>query len=141
MQYSTILAILATATSSLAAPLASAQPTWTIQDFQRTCATDGTSCNYSYAINTNDGSAATKCTYTVTGTSADPAARKAYQDVSCGNYRIGSTWSGQFGADHGFQTLSVINGAKIVYPAYTDAQLASGGVVKPDQSYEAQPWP
>ena len=141
MQYSTLLAVLATATSAMAVPLSARSNTWTIQSFQRVCATDGGPCNYSYAINVNDGSEPTECAYTITGSIEDPPARKTYQDIYCGDFRIGSTWSGQFGDDQGFQTLSVVNGAEIIYPAYTDAQLASGGVVTPDQSYQTQALP
>lgn len=140
MQFTTtFLAVLATAGSALAAPapaeksMMAAGSTWTMQNFKRACA-NGT-CNYSFAINTNDGSAPTSCAYKVTG---NPASHAAYQNVKCGAFTIGSTWSGQFGPDAGFQTLSVVRGKQILYPAYTDKQLASGKVVKPDQSYTPQ---
>ncbi|KAI5362968.1 hypothetical protein Slin14017_G066490 [Septoria linicola] len=141
MPYFTILTILAGATSTFAMPLSSAQDTWTLQDFSRQCATDGGPCAYSYSINVNDGSPATVCQYTITGSIEDPPARKTYQDIYCGDFRIGSTWSGQLGEGQGFQTLSVVRGAQIVYPAYTDAQLEAGAVVKPDQSYQTQALP
>ncbi|CZT14809.1 uncharacterized protein RCC_00758 [Ramularia collo-cygni] len=141
MQFTTtFLAVLATAGSALAAPapaadvsMMAAGSTWTMQNFKRACAS-GT-CNYSFAINTNDGSAATACAYKVTG---NPASRASYQNVKCGAFTIGSNWSGQFGEGNGFQTLSVVRGKQILYPAYTDKQLASGQVVKPDQSYTPQ---
>jgi hypothetical protein len=140
MQFSTtFLALLATASSALAAPapadksMMAAGSTWTMQNFKRVCG--GGTCSYSYSINTNDGTAATACAYKVTGS---PATHASYQNIKCGAFTIGSTWSGQFGADQGFQTLSVVKGKQILYPAYTDAQLASGQVVKPDQSYTPQ---
>lgn len=116
MQFTTtVLAFLAAASTSLATPvpepavgvsmMAAAGTTWTIQNFKRTCTSDAKSCNYSFGINTNDGSAATKCSYQVTG---NPAARASYNSVACGNFRIGSTWSNQFGAGQEFQTLSVV---------------------------------
>lgn len=58
-----------------------------------------------------------------------------YAGVACGDYTIGSTWSGQFGPGEGFTTLSVVRGGEIVYPAYKDSQLVDWVVVKPDQSY------
>lgn len=144
MQFSTVVALLATLTSSALAlpapqPDASAPPTWTIEGFRRQCATDGGPCSYSFAVNTNDGSAATPCSYSVSGSLEDPPARKTYQGLVCGAFTVGSIWSGQFGEDAGFQTLSVVKGQKIVYPAYTDVQLQSGKVVVPDQSYPVQP--
>lgn len=56
--------------------------------------------------------------------------------AKCGTFTITSGWSGQFGADKGFTTVSVVSSKKqIVYPSYTDKQLAGGKVVKPDQKY------
>lgn len=143
MQYATVLAILAAASTSLAAPTPAADvsmmvadSSWTMQDFKRTC-TD-TTCDYSYSINLNDGSAATACSYSVNG---NPASQASYQNVKCGAFTIGSNWSGQFGADQGFQTLSVVKDKQIIYPAYTDKQLEGGNVVKPDQSYTPQNLP
>lgn len=140
MQFTTtFLAVLATAGSVLAAPapaeksMMAAGDTWTIQSFKRVCG-DG-KCDYSFAINTNDGQAPTGCAYEVTG---NPASQQAYQNVQCGDFTIGSTWSGQFGPDNGFQTLSVVRGKQILYPAYTDKQLDGGNTVKPDQSYTPQ---
>ncbi|KAI5365302.1 hypothetical protein Slin15195_G048350 [Septoria linicola] len=148
MQFSTtVLALLAAATTSLATPvpepanavnMMAATPQWTIQNFKRTCAQDAKSCQYSFGINTNNGQAVTNCNYNVTG---NPAARATYQNVQCGAFRIGSTWSGQFGAGQGFQTLSVVRNKQIVYPAYKDSQLAGGETVKPDQSYTPQNLP
>lgn len=146
MQFTTaFLAILATASSTLAVPtpeanadvsmMASAQ-TWTMQSFKRTCG--GGVCTYDYSVNLNDGSAATHCNYQVKGS---PATRASYQNVKCGAFTIGSNWSGQFGDGNGFQTLSVVKGQQIIYPAYTDKQLVSGVVVKPDQSYTPQNLP
>src|SRR3978361_473110 len=119
MQPITIFAaILAAAGTSLAAPAAAvdksmmvAGSTWTMQSFKRTCGPLGKQCTYGYSINTNDGSAATPCTYQVNSDhSVTPAAKASYQNIKCGAFTIGSSWSGQFGADKGFQTLSVVKG-------------------------------
>ncbi|KXT04175.1 hypothetical protein AC578_54 [Pseudocercospora eumusae] len=143
MQFTTIVALLAAAGSSLAAPapvadksMMAAGASWTMQDFKRTCG--GGVCTYDYKINTNDGSAATACTYKVNG---NPATRASYNNVKCGAFTISSNWSGQFGEGNGFQTLAVVKGKQIIYPAYTDKQLVSGQVVKPDQSYTPQNLP
>ncbi|KAL8997616.1 MAG: hypothetical protein Q9169_003163 [Polycauliona sp. 2 TL-2023] len=117
--------------------MAAAAPQWTIKSFVRTCNAANTSCKYSYSIDTHAG-APTLCTYTVTG---NPAARTSYNNVKCGAYTISSNWSGQFGPNQGFQTLAVVTGRTIIYPAYTDTQLANSKVVSPDQSYGPQSLP
>lgn len=142
MQYAKIAAILsAVAGPALAAPtvardvknMMATDATWTIQDFLRTCNSDDTTCSYSFAVNTNDGSAATSCAYDVNGA---PASTAAYNSVACGDFSIGSTHD-----PSGFQVLSVVRDGLIVYPGYTDAQLSTGQVVKPDQSYTPQTTP
>lgn len=55
--------------------------------------------------------------------------------MACEAYTIGSTWSGQFGPEQGFTTLSVVKDGLIIYPAYKDTQLVDWVPVKPDQSY------
>ena len=54
---------------------------------------------------------------------------------------LGSTWSGQFGENAGFQTLSVVKAGQIVYPAYTDAELVDGQTVSPDKSFKPEAVP
>ncbi|KAL8782462.1 MAG: hypothetical protein Q9213_005356 [Squamulea squamosa] len=117
--------------------MAAATPQWTFKSFVRICNAANTSCNYSYTIDTHVG-AATPCTYIVSG---NPAARASYNNVKCGAFTISSNWSGQFGPNNGFQTLAVVNGRTIAYPAYTDQQLINGNVVSPDQSYTPQNLP
>ncbi|EKV15997.1 small secreted protein [Penicillium digitatum] len=108
-------------------------PQWTIQNAQRVCNPQDTSCTWTFSIYPGAG-AATPCTYVVEGS---PASRANGGPVTCGAYTVTSGWSGQFGADNGFTTLSVVdnNSRQIIWPAYTDKQLAGGAVVKPDQSY------
>ncbi|KAL8676300.1 MAG: hypothetical protein Q9186_007172, partial [Xanthomendoza sp. 1 TL-2023] len=130
MQFSTVFLAALTAIRALSAPapatevsmMAAAAPQWTIKSFVRTCNATNTSCKYSCTIDTHVG-AATPCTYTVTG---NPAARASYNNVQCGAFTISSNWSGQFGPNNGFQTLAVVKGRTIVYPAYTDNQLMDG---------------
>ncbi|KAL8851012.1 MAG: hypothetical protein Q9221_004095 [Calogaya cf. arnoldii] len=143
MHFSTVILAALTAIPALSAPatavsmMAATTPQWTIKSFIRTCNDANTSCNHSFSIDTHVG-AATPCSYTVTG---NPASRASYNDIQCGAYTISSTWSGQFGPNEGFQTLAVVQGRTIVYPAYTDNQLANGKVVSPDQSYSPQNLP
>ncbi|KAL8655509.1 MAG: hypothetical protein Q9226_003020 [Calogaya cf. arnoldii] len=145
MHFSTLFLAALTAIPALSAPapatavsmMAATTPQWTIKTFIRICNHENTSCNYSFSIDTHVG-AATPCSYTVHG---NPAARATYNNVQCGACIISSTWSGQFGPNDGFQTLAVVQGRTIVYPAYTDNQLANGKVVSPDQSYSPQNLP
>ncbi|EME44984.1 hypothetical protein DOTSEDRAFT_43416 [Dothistroma septosporum NZE10] len=143
MQFTSVLALLsAVAVPALAAPAAdpattnmmASGPQWTVQNFKRTCG--GGVCTYDYSVLQNGQ--ATKCNYQVKGS---PATRASYNNVQCGPYVISSSWSGQFGDGNGFQTLAVVNGKQIIYPAYTDKQLVSGQVVTPDQSYTPQNLP
>ena len=108
-----------------------AAPQWTITNMKRVCA-NGT-CTWNFGIKTPD--ATTPCTFKVKGA---PATQTDSAGHVCGAYTVSTGWSDQFGAQNGFTTLAVVNGAKkqIIYPAYTDKQLGvAGKVVKPDQSY------
>lgn len=135
-----LLALLAIS-PSMAAPAAdpaevsmmASTPQWTIETMKRVCDSNDKSCTWTFKINTKQG-AATPCTYVVKG---NPASRTNGGPSKCGAFTITSGWSGQFGPGNGFTTLSVVDQAKrlIVWPAYTDKQLAGGKVVKPDQSY------
>jgi hypothetical protein len=128
------------ASSAFAAPAAvegksmmAAGPQWTLQDTKRVCNAADTSCTWTFGIYPGTGKA-TPCTYVVKGNTASHANGGP---VTCGDYTVTSGWSGQFGPDNGFTTLSVVNNKdrQIIWPAYTDKQLANGAVVKPNQSY------
>ncbi|KAJ5486209.1 hypothetical protein N7530_000509 [Penicillium desertorum] len=107
-------------------------PQWTLQDTKRVCNEEDTSCTWTFGIYPGAGDA-TPCTYIVEGS---PASQANGGPVTCGGYTVTSGWSDQFGAENGFTTLSVVNKARqIIWPAYTDKQVAGGAVVKPDQSY------
>ncbi|KAL5332327.1 hypothetical protein BJX70DRAFT_384433 [Aspergillus crustosus] len=127
------------ASSALAAPtpdpaksMMVANTQWTITTLKRACNAADTKCTWTFGI--NNGSANTPCTYIVNGS---PASKANGGPGTCGPYTITSGWSGQFGPNNGFTTLSVVreSNRQIVWPAYTDVQLAGGKVVKPDQSY------
>ncbi|KAI4153619.1 MAG: hypothetical protein LQ340_002205 [Diploschistes diacapsis] len=139
MQLQTIL-LTALAGSAAAFPLSDLFPraaVWTIESFTRTCDTAETSCNYSYSINLNDGSAVTKCIYNVPNSDSTPANDASYA-LQCGDFAISSGWSGQFGPGNGFSTLAVKTNNQIIYPAYSDAELVNGTAVQPDKSYTPQ---
>ncbi|KAJ5938670.1 hypothetical protein N7466_001804 [Penicillium verhagenii] len=138
MQFSQLLfAALAAVPAVMAAPVAStnmmaATSTWTIDNMKRVCNTADTSCTWTFGINT--GAATTACSFVVKGTTA---ADLNGGPATCGDFTVTSGWSGQFGAGNGFTTLAVVDNVsrQIIYPAYTDVQLNTGKVVKPDQSY------
>ncbi|KAL6232456.1 hypothetical protein BDW75DRAFT_19345 [Aspergillus navahoensis] len=132
-----LLAALSLSSTAFAAPSAAksmmvANTQWTITSLKRVCNTADTKCTWTFGINT--GSKNTDCTYVVSGS---PASHANGGPAKCGDFTITSGWSDQFGAENGFTTLSVVDQStrQIVWPAYTDKQLAGGNVVKPDQSY------
>ncbi|KAI1371101.1 small secreted protein [Hypoxylon crocopeplum] len=143
MQFkNTVLAALLSATA-LAAPTPAAEstsamadvPQWTIEGMKRVCDAADTSCTWTFGIDTHLA-AATPCSFTVKS-GAKPASQTDWTGSTCGAYTVTSGWSDYFGPDNGFTTLSVIDYAKklIVWPAYTDKQLAGGAVVTPDLSF------
>ncbi|KAH7014487.1 uncharacterized protein B0I36DRAFT_255551 [Microdochium trichocladiopsis] len=111
-----------------------AAPQWTIEVLQRACNPADTSCKWSFRINDKSGAPATQCSFTIKG---KPASQTGGAGFKCGVYTVGAGWSGAFGPGNGFTTLSVVNSQtrNIVWPAYTDKQLAGARVVSPDQSY------
>ncbi|KAM0205196.1 hypothetical protein ACHAPA_007806 [Fusarium lateritium] len=139
MKFTAALIALVSASGAVAAPAAAdsvsmmaATPQWTIQSLNRVCDKADTTCTWNFKINTGSG-AATPCKYVV---KAKGASKANGGPAKCGTFTITSGWSGQFGANAGFTTVSVVSNKKqIIYPSYTDKQLAGGKVVKPDQKY------
>lgn len=147
MQFTTILVSALLSATGLAAPtqaragaisMMADTATWTITSLQRVANAADTNATWSFGI--NNGTATTPCTEVVTGS---PASQTNGGPVTCGVYTVTSGWSGQFGAGNGFTTFAVVDSAAglIIYPAYTDAQVSSGAVVTPDQSYTPQALP
>lgn len=121
---------------------AETEPQWTLENTLRVCTEDDTACEWFFTINTHhDNQAPTPCKYTVKGVEGTPASQHAQLGVSCGPYIIRSGWSGHFGPEHGFTTLSIIDVGNdlVLFPAYTDEQLKDGKVVVPDQSWAPHP--
>ncbi|KAH6660544.1 small secreted protein [Truncatella angustata] len=141
MQFSTAITALF-ASVALAAPSVAraevksmmAAAEWTIESLKRTVNADDSVATWEFGIDTQSG-AATACKFDVSGHPASQTGLAA--PATCGDFQVTTGWSDQFGADNGFTTLSVVNTATklIVWPSYTDAQLANGAVVTPDQSY------
>lgn len=144
MQLPTALLLAATTLSAipaLAAPVTSTKSMaaadtaeWTIETFTRTCADDNSFCDLYFFIDTHV-SAVPTCDYRIYAANGASAQDTNYGGISCGVFTVSSGWSGQFGPGKGFTTLAVTDGSNIVYPAYTDVQLADGVAVSPDQSY------
>lgn len=141
-----VAAILAATAFAAPAPAAEASksmmadaPQWTMENFKRVCNTADTTCTYTFKINTT-GSSTVNCKYVHNG---KPASKTSGGPATCGKFAITSGWSGQFGADKGFTTLSVVQQEtrQIIWPAYTDKQLAGGKVVTPNQAYAPQSLP
>ena len=120
-----------------AVSMMAAAPQWTIKNMKRVCASGA--CTWTFGIDAKTGTV-TPCNFVVKGS---PASQTDSAGNRCGGYTVGTGWSGQFGTGNGFTTLSVVNNAKklIIYPSYTDKQLNTGKVVKPDQSYAPQNLP
>lgn len=151
MKFSTTILAAVLSASAFAAPapeveardtpavnmMVAATPQWTIEKMKRVCGSGV--CTWSFTID-NHVSAVTPCTFKVKGS---PATQTDSSGNVCGVYTVSTGWSGQFGAGNGFTTLAVVDNTKkqIIYPAYTDKQLASGKVVTPDQSYTPQNLP
>ncbi len=113
---------------------------WTIHALSRKCNEDDTCCHWSFWINANNSTKPTYCAYDVLGVDHKPGSESPGTGADCGDYRVTSGWSGQFGPEKGFTTLSVVDTKKklIAWPAHTDKQLWHGEIVKPDQSYPVQ---
>ena len=145
MQFTQIfLSTLLAASSVMAAPVAApeaaksmmaASAQWTVESLKRVCDTENTSCTWTFGVDT--GATTQKVSYVVKEDGDVGASNANGGPATFGDFTITSGWSGQFGEGNGFTTLSVVdnNLKQIIYPAYTDKQLADGKVVTPDQSY------
>ncbi|KAK4208559.1 hypothetical protein QBC37DRAFT_296438 [Rhypophila decipiens] len=144
MHASTIFMTLLSASGALAAPAVgavsamAAVPQWTIKSYTRTCDKSDLSCAVKFSVDTKiAGAPVTACNFTLKKTGATPASQAPIDNVTCGPFKVGSGWSGQFGPGNGFTTLSVVDFSKklIVWPSYSDAEIVNGKAVSPDKSY------
>ncbi|KAH8778384.1 hypothetical protein F5883DRAFT_449957 [Diaporthe sp. PMI_573] len=140
MQFTTVFLSALAAVGSMAAPTEPraeavsmmAQATWTITGFKRVLNADNTVATWTFGV--NNGATTTPCTEVVKGAKASTLNGGP---ATCGPYTVTSGWSDQFGPGNEFTTFAVVDNTQrlIVYPAYTDKEVASGNVVTPDKSY------
>ena len=139
----TLVAAVLAASTALGAPaegeismMAANIPQWTIENLKRVCNNHNSKCVWTFGINTHLAPP-TACTLKV---EADTASEASGGPANCGDFTVTSGWSGQFGPGNGFTVLSVVyNPSRLItWPSYTDKQVQSGQVVKPDQSYAPQ---
>ncbi|KAK2603734.1 hypothetical protein QQS21_004110 [Conoideocrella luteorostrata] len=150
MKPSQIISIAIFTVSSMAKPsvpaeksmMAAGIPQWIIEGVQRTCNTADTECKWTFEINPVIFSK-TPVHFITKSSGSTPASRNIGESQNFGDYTISSGWSGQFGLDKGFTTLSVIDhkNRRIAWPAYADRQIADCQVVTPNQSYASQTLP
>lgn len=141
MQFTTVFLSALAAVGSMAAPLEpraeavsmmAQATTWTITNFKRAVNADNTVTTWTFGI--NNGQTTVACTEEVKGAQSSTLNGGP---ATCGQYTVTSGWSDQFGPGNEFTTFAVVdyNAKLIVYPAYTDKEVASGNVVTPDKSY------
>ena len=115
---------------------------WTFEGMKRTCDCCGRKCHWSFTINTHEGEhALTPCEFITSASEGKPASQSPQTGVMCGDFRVMTGWSGQFGPGNGFTTLSVLRiwSREIAYPAYEDKTLGNGTVVTPDVRSKVEP--
>lgn len=141
MQFTTVFLSALAAVGSMAAPvepraeavsMMAQATTWTITGAKRVVNADNTQTTWSFGV--NNGQTTTACTEVINGAKSSTLNGGP---VTCGPYTVTSGWSDQFGPGNEFTTFAVVDYAAklIVYPAYTDKEVASGNVVTPDKSY------
>ncbi|KAJ5109421.1 hypothetical protein N7456_006096 [Penicillium angulare] len=102
---------------------------WVIQDLERECTEDETSCTWTFNI--FDGDTTTECTYIVDGPDVGGG------PTECGDYTITSNYIGD--ADPAWTQMSVIKDGYLIYPDYKDEDLANPPVA--DFTQAPQPTP
>ncbi|KAK7228224.1 hypothetical protein V2G26_000394 [Clonostachys chloroleuca] len=108
------------------------EPEWIIESLKRACNDADTQCDWSFRVNTQDAATTTDCAFSVQGS---PASHTNGPLVQCGVFSVQSGYNDQVGDP--FSALSISYDARnlIIFPSYSEAQLAGGQVVSPDQRY------
>ena len=95
--------------------------TWTVMDFTRYCSEDKTGCDYNFKITSSDHKLETACT--IIRTNVKDAPTENWTNIPCttgSNVIISWGYSAQFGADHAFGTLVVVDDKEIGYFGVAD---------------------
>ena len=95
--------------------------TWTVKDFTRYCAEDKTGCDYNFKLTSSDHKLEQACT--IIRTNVKDAPTENWTNIPCTtNSPIMVSWgySAQFGADHAFATLVVVDDKEIAYFGVAD---------------------
>ena len=95
--------------------------TWTVTDLSRYCLEDKTGCDYNFKLTSSDHKLETACT--VIRTNVKDAPTESWTNVPCTTdspVMLSWGYSAQFGADHAFATLVVVNDKEIGYFGVAD---------------------
>ncbi|KAM0708193.1 hypothetical protein Q7P35_004843 [Cladosporium inversicolor] len=95
--------------------------TWTVQDFTRYCSEDMTGCDYNFKLTSSDHKLETACT--IIRTNVKDAPTENWTNIPCTTdspIKVSWGYSAQFGADHAFATLVVVNDKEIGYFGVAD---------------------
>jgi hypothetical protein len=95
--------------------------TWTVQDFTRYCSEDKTGCDYNFKLTSSDHKLETACT--IIRTNVKDAPTENWTNIPCttgSDVKVSWGYSAQFGADHAFATLVVVDDKEIGYFGVAD---------------------
>ncbi|KAK4225776.1 hypothetical protein QBC38DRAFT_251455 [Podospora fimiseda] len=138
-----LLTLFATLTSSTPLPTDSTptptssqdivQELWTIHGLYRLCNPFDTICTWNFQIHNNVGRyAPVPCSLPVVENKEQgiPASRNHVENYKCGPFDLSSGWSGEFGEEKGFTTLTVadVRARLVVQCAFADGQVGGGKV-------------
>ncbi|KAK3990712.1 hypothetical protein QBC44DRAFT_368682 [Cladorrhinum sp. PSN332] len=117
---------------------------WTIHALRRICDPFDAICTWNFQIHNNIGRyAPVPCSVPVREDKEDgkSASRNHAEDFRCGPFSVSVGWSGRFGLDKGYTTLSVVDheARLVVHPAYTDVQVVDGNMPE-DQHLTPRPF-
>jgi len=95
--------------------------TWTVEDFTRYCSEDKTGCDYNFKLTSSDHKLETACT--IIRTNVKDAPTENWTNIPCttgSDVKVSWGYSAQFGADHAFATLVVVDDKEIAYFGVAD---------------------
>jgi hypothetical protein len=95
--------------------------TWTVEDFTRYCSEDKTGCDYNFKLTSSDHKLETACT--IIRTNVKDAPTENWTNIPCttgSDVKVSWGYSAQFGADHAFATLVIVDDKEIAYFGVAD---------------------